>query len=78
VGRGELRKLVVGVYTTLVDAEPAEVVRRNIYQVLGALYKKAVISGPVILEVSPSTRGLWPFKVGKVPAKAALEDLGSN
>lgn len=54
VKAGELRKVVVGVYTTSVEAEPAEVVRRNLYQVMGALYKGAVVSHRSALEGAPT------------------------
>lgn len=54
VRNGELIKLVPGVYTTSVDAQPADVVRRNIYQVLGALYDTGVISHRSALEGGPT------------------------
>jgi len=51
---GELRRLAPGVYTTAIAEEPADVLRRNLYQVLGALYGGAIISHRSALEAGPA------------------------
>lgn len=44
VARGELRRLARGLYTRNLVDPPAHVIRRNLYDVVAALYSQAVIS----------------------------------
>ncbi|MBM4253879.1 MAG: cell filamentation protein Fic [Deltaproteobacteria bacterium] len=54
VNAGELRRLVPSIYTTAVAEDPADVLRRNLYQVLGSLYAGAIISHRSALEAGPA------------------------
>jgi hypothetical protein len=54
---GTLRKIAPKVYTTNMDDAPEEVIRRNIFFILGQLYPQAVISHRSSFELKPTAEG---------------------
>ena len=54
---GELRKIAPRVYTTNKNDDAAEIVRRNLFYILGQLYPHAVISHRSAFELKPTDEG---------------------
>ena len=54
VSAGELRKVVSNIYTSSVGSHPADVLRRNLYIVLGRLYPGSILSHRSALEGGPT------------------------
>ena len=54
---GQLRKIAPKIYTTNMDDEPSEIVRRHIFYILGKLYPNAVISHRSAFEFKPTDEG---------------------
>ena len=54
---GQLRKIAPKIYTTNMDDEPSEIVRRHIFYILGQLYPNAVISHRSAFEFKPADGG---------------------
>ena len=57
VKSGHLRKIATRVYTSNMDDAPEDIVRRNIFYILGQLYPHAVISHRSAFELKPTTEG---------------------
>ena len=57
VQSGNLRKIAARVYTTNMDDAPEDIVRRNVFYVLGQLFPKAVISHRSAYELKPTSEG---------------------
>lgn len=57
IRNGELRKIAPKIYTTNMKDEPAEIVRRHIFYILGQLYPNAVISHRSAFEFKPTDEG---------------------
>ncbi len=57
VKEGKLRKIAPRIYTHNMDATPEEIVRRNIFHILGQLYPHAVISHRSAFELKPTPEG---------------------
>ncbi len=57
VQSGNLRKIGARVYTTNMDDAPEDIVRRNVFYVLGQLFPKAVISHRSAYELKPTSEG---------------------
>lgn len=54
---GTLRKIAPKVYTTNMDDSPEDIVRRNMFYILGQLYPQAVISHRSAFELKPTENG---------------------
>ncbi len=54
---GTLRKIISKVYTTNMDDSLENIVRRNIFRILGFLYPYAVISHRSAFELKPTNEG---------------------
>ncbi len=54
---GTLRKIAPKVYTTNMDDNPEDIIRRNIFFILGQLYPQAVISHRSAFELKPTAEG---------------------
>lgn len=54
---GHLRKIAPKIYTTNMDDEPSEIIRRHIFYLLGQLYPNAVISHRSAFEFKPTEEG---------------------
>ena len=54
---GHLRKIAPKIYTTNMDDEPSEIIRRHIFYILGQLYPNAVISHRSAFEFKPTEEG---------------------
>ena len=54
---GSLRKIAPKVYTTNMEDTPEEIIRRNIFFILGQLYPQAVISHRSAFELKPTAEG---------------------
>ena len=54
---GLLRKIAPKVYTTNMEDAPEEIIRRNIFFILGQLYPQAVISHRSAFELKPTAEG---------------------
>ncbi len=54
---GTLRKIAPKVYTTNMDDTPEDVIKRNIFYILGQLYPQAVISHRSAFELKPTEDG---------------------
>ena len=54
---GLLRKIAPKVYTTNMEDTPEEIIRHNIFFILGQLYPQAVISHRSAFELKPSSEG---------------------
>lgn len=57
VKSGSLRKIATKVYTTNMEDSPEEIIRRNLFFILGQLYPKAVISHRSAFELKPTKDG---------------------
>lgn len=57
VSEGTVRRLGGRLYTTLVDEAPESVVRRNLWQVVGLLLPRAVVSHRTALDGKPTAAG---------------------
>lgn len=54
---GTIRKIAPKIYTTNMDDSPEEIVKRNIFYILGQLFPHAVISHRSAFELKPTTTG---------------------
>lgn len=54
---GKLRKIASKVYTTNMDDSPEDIVRRNLFYILGQLFPHAVISHRTAYELKPAESG---------------------
>lgn len=54
---GKLRKIAPRVYTNNMDDAPEDIIRRNIFYILGQLYPHAVISHRSAFELKPTAAG---------------------
>ena len=54
---GKLRKIAPRIYTTNMDDTPEDIVRRNVFYILGQLYPHAVISHRSAFELKPTDGG---------------------
>ena len=54
---GSLRKIAPKVYTTNMEDTPEEIIRRNIFFILGQLYPQAVISHRSAFALKPTAEG---------------------
>ena len=54
---GKLRKIAPRIYTTNMDDTPEDVIRRNVFYILGQLYPHAVISHRSAFELKPTEDG---------------------
>ena len=54
---GKLRKIAPRIYTTNMDDAPEEIVRRNLFFILGQLYPHAVVSHRSAYELKPTAEG---------------------
>ena len=54
---GKIKKIAPRLYTGKLDKEPADLIRRNIYQILGTQYEGAVLSHRSSLEFMPTESG---------------------
>lgn len=54
---GTLRKIAPKIYTTNMEDSPEEIIRRNLFYVLGQLYPHAVISHRTAYELKPTETG---------------------
>lgn len=57
IKEGLLRKIAPKVYTTNMEEEPAVIIRRNLFYILGQLYPQAVISHRSAFELKPTKEG---------------------
>ena len=57
IKRGELRKIAPKIYTTNMEDEPSDIIRRNLFYILGNLYPDAVISHRSAFEFKPTDDG---------------------
>ena len=57
VQSGNLRKIATRVYTTNMDDAPEDIIRRNVFYILGQLFPKAVISHRSAYELKPTSEG---------------------
>ncbi len=57
IKEGLLRKIAPKVYTTNLEEEPAVIIRRNLFYILGQLYPQAVISHRSAFELKPTNEG---------------------
>lgn len=57
VKSGRLRKIATRVYTTNMDDSPEDIIRRNVFYILGQLYPHAVISHRSAFELKPTYEG---------------------
>lgn len=57
VKSGRLRKIATRVYTTNMDDSPEDIIRRNVFYILGQLYPHAVISHRSAFELKPTNEG---------------------
>lgn len=57
VKSGRLRKIATRVYTTNMDDSPEDIIRRNVFYILGLLYPHAVISHRSAFELKPTNEG---------------------
>ncbi len=57
IKKGTLKKIAPKVYTTNLEEEPATIIRRNLFHILGHLYPHAVISHRSAFELKPTTDG---------------------
>jgi Fic family protein len=55
--KGLIRKIAPRIYTSNLDDSPEEIIRRNIFPILGKLYPKAVLSHRSAFEFAPTTSG---------------------
>ena len=55
--KGTIRKIAPKVYTTNMEDTPEEIIRRNLFYILGQLYPRAVISHRSAYELKPTTEG---------------------
>ncbi|RYE55052.1 MAG: cell filamentation protein Fic [Sphingobacteriales bacterium] len=58
VKAGDLKKLVSNIYTTSTSEEPATVLKRNLYVILGMLFPGAVISHRSAIEAGPKDENI--------------------
>jgi hypothetical protein len=54
---GKLRKIAPRIYTTNLDDTPEDIIRRNVFYILGQLYPHAVISHRSAFELKPTEGG---------------------
>lgn len=54
---GTIRKIAPKIYTTNMDDSPEEIIKRNIFYILGQLYPHAVISHRSAFELKPTSTG---------------------
>ena len=54
---GKLRKIAPRIYTTNKEDAPEEIIRRNVFYILGQLYPHAVISHRSAFELKPTDGG---------------------
>lgn len=54
---GKLRKIAPRIYTTNMDDTPEDIIRRNVFYILGQLYPHAVISHRSAFELKPTEGG---------------------
>ena len=54
---GKIRKIAPRIYTNNMDDAPEDIVRRNIFYILGQLYPNAVISHRSAFELKPTAEG---------------------
>jgi len=63
---GKLRKIATRVYTPNMEDEPAAIIKRNLYAILGHLYPGILLSHRSALEFQPTTTGqlflTYPYK----------------
>lgn len=57
VKSGKLRKIATRIYTSNMDDAPEDIIRRNIFYILGQLYPHAVISHRSAFELKPTSEG---------------------
>ncbi len=57
IKNGTLRKIAPKIYTTNMKEEPAAIIRRNLFYILGRLYPQAVISHRSAFELKPTADG---------------------
>lgn len=55
--KGKLRKIAPRVYTTNMDDAPENIIKRNLFYILGQLYPHAIISHRSAFELSPTSSG---------------------
>lgn len=54
---GELRKIAPRIYTPNFDEDPGEIIRRNIFKIIGQLYPGTILSHRSALEYKPTSTG---------------------
>lgn len=57
VKSGKLRKIATRIYTSNMDDAPEDIIRRNVFYILGQLYPHAVISHRSAFELKPTSEG---------------------
>ncbi len=57
VKEGKIRKISPKVYTTNMDDDPMDIIKRNIFYILGQMYPQAVISHRSAFELRPTQQG---------------------
>ena len=57
VKSGNLRKIATRIYTSNMDDAPEDIIRRNVFYILGQLYPHAVISHRSAFELKPTSEG---------------------
>lgn len=55
--RGQLKKIAPRIYTSNLEAAPEEIIKRNVFSILGNLYRGAVLSHRSALEFKPTSTG---------------------
>ena len=55
--KGKIRKVAPRIYTSNFDEEDSEIVKRNIWQIIGKLYSGALLSHRSALEFKPTSTG---------------------
>jgi len=57
IKKGEIRKIAPKIYTTNMEDEPSDIIRRHLFYILGQLYPNAIISHRSAFEFKPTDDG---------------------
>jgi fido (protein-threonine AMPylation protein) len=74
---GLLRKLAPRIYTTNLTGDPNEIIRRNIFKIIGRLYPGALLSHRSAFEFKPTSQGNL-FLTSSYPNKVRLPGITLN
>ncbi len=74
---GEIRKIAPRIYTSNLNEPPGEIIRRNIFSILGNLYPESVLSHRSAFEFKPTSSGQI-FVTYKYTKKISLPGIDIN